>query len=382
MAILTAYFGKWGGQIISAPEKGDNSIMLIGTLFLCFAVYYVIFNKKLNIRIPEKKILVLLLAVQFLLIFFRTNQIESLRNFVSIFGTYFISVFLAVLLHQINIQKAIKYFAFSLTVILTISVFVHITFVGNFMLFSHDSFNRTGGLFFFGEFGVMSGLNAVFYLLLFNTIKNESKLIYLSFFLLMVLYVFSSDLRNGIFAILISIIFIYFINSIKSWKSFILFVTISLIVLLIYSYYSANSKGGEKDVTDDFNYRTIIWDASLIAIKKAPLVGFGNLENYFNNEPITNILKINDPHSSILALTIQSGLIVLIIFLIYYSKISFNVFKNKYKEYLIIPLFWFISTLTGGAFFNGTFQFPKIIFIVSMLGVLGHPTLLKKEIFK
>jgi hypothetical protein len=375
---IAFFYGDFGGQILaeSSGEKGYNA--LFQAALVIFAIVY-IYSYKIDMIFPYITILYSYFTLLFILSFFRNNIIEDLRLFTSIVLTQFIILFLSSLLHQLKFVDALYLLVVSFIIILWICAFVHLNSVGIISIAERNMYNRLGGLYFYGVTGIFSGLTALLSGIGFYIEKSFSrKILYGIFILNALIFTLGSDLRNAIFAIGICLVYLFYMLSKRSLYMKLIFGISIIVVSLLGSYFMANSESAG-NMDDDLGTRKLIWAWSFDGISKKPITGYGK-ENYFSSNTESMIVseQLSDPHSCLLNQAIRLGIPATLLFLYFYIKLS--IYNYKYDRIfrgilIVIPVYWFLSTLTGGTFFIGNGNYNSYIFGLSIFGILLHPQL-------
>jgi len=376
--IVAIYYGEWGGQILteSSSDKGSNAIFQL--LLSFFAVYYS-YLYKIKLRFPLKTIAYSYMVLIFFLSFTRHNISEDLRFFTSIVLTQIIILFISHLLHKESFAKSLFILVFYFIIILWICAFVHLNSVGIISFEERNSLNRLGGLYFYGVTGTIAGLTALLSGIGFYIERSKlKKTLYSIFAINGLLFTIASDLRNAMAASACCLILLLYQLSKRSLRMKMAFYSSIIVLLVIGTYYIQHSEA-VANTDDDLGTREMIWAWSLDGISRKPLTGYGK-ENYFATNVKSMIFqeKLSDPHSSLLNLMIMLGIPAALLFIFYYSKLTIYNYKNDrifQGVLIVIPLYWILSTITGGAFFIGYGYFGSYVFGLSIFGILLHPQL-------
>lgn len=383
---IAFFYGDFNGQILS-EQSNDKTISALFQLII--AVFSILYIDKfhLKIRIPNIHISFAYLFLLFILCFFRFNPFyEELRLFASILLTQIIILFLSSLLHEIEFPKALFLISTYFIVVLWICFFVHINSVGIISFTERSMYNRLGGLYFYGLTGVLSGLTAILSSIGFYIEKTIlKKLVYLIFAVTGLLFTLGADLRNAMAACGICLIYLFFKISKNNIKMKLQLIIFMVSILFLGIYYMQNSQAA-LNTNKDLDIRKMIWRVARQGISEQPLTGYGKF-NYFstNYQSFTISELLSDSHSSILNQMLVLGIPATIIFFIFYSKLVW--FYYKYDLFLkgiliVIPAYWLLSTITGGAFFIGSGNYSSYIFGLSIFGILMHPDLYLNKLNK
>lgn len=379
--LIAFYYGDFGGQIMSEStnEKGTNAIFQVSLAI--FALVYLRMSN-IQIKLPFKNIFFGYLILLFTLSFLRHNIIEELRLFVSIALTQFIILFLASLMHKLRFVDSLFLLVITFIVILWVCTFVHLNSVGIISFTERNMYNRLGGLYFYGLTGTLAGLTALLAGIGFFIEKSFYRKIFFALFVVNgLIFTFGSDLRNVLAACGICLLYLfYLLSKRKIYMKFIF--AISIISVFFMGYYYVNHSEAAGNTGNDLEVREMIWALSLDGISKKPITGYGK-ENYFatNAQSMLFLEQLSEPHSSILDLMIRFGIPATIFYFFFYSKLVIHNYKKDrvFKGVLIvIPLYWLLSTITGGSFFIGNGYFGSYIFGLSIFGIFLHPQLFFK----
>lgn len=241
---------------------------------------------------------------------------------------------------------------------------------------NHISFAVTGS--FDNPAGFAAVLSLLFPIGIFWCIKSnglEQRLVFFS----VGLFIFSiiiSGSRTGLLAFLISTISIFIIeyhllSKIKRLKYFKLTVFSNIILLVailsvLYIYRPVSANG-----------RFLIWSVSAEMIKDKPLIGFGHKgfqanymhyqAQYFKQNPGSKFVQLADnvthPFNEFIKLTVNHGIIGLLLCVLLISFIFWRIFKSIYPQKSIL-LGVFASFVTF-SFFSYPLQYTPIWLLLS-----------------
>lgn len=381
--LIAFYYGDFGGQILaeSAKEKGSNAFFQVSLAL--FAMFYIYFTKT-QIKLPHKKIFFSYLLLLFILSFFRHNIIEDLRLSISIILTQFIILFLSTLMHKLRFADSLFYLVLTFIIVLWVCLFVHINSVGIISFAERNMYNRLGGLYFYGLTGTLAGLTVLLSGIGFFIDKSSYRKMFFAICIVnSLLFTLGSDLRNVLAASCICLILLFYLFSKRERYMKFVFV-LALAGLILMGNYYLNHSEAASTTDSDLGVREMIWAWTYDGISKQPIIGYGKV-NYFATNLNSMIFQdeLSDPHSSILNLTLKFGIPATLLFLFYFAKLMIYNYKRDriFKgSLLVIPLYWFLSTITGGTFFIGNGYFGSYIFGLSMFGIFLHPQLFYKNI--
>jgi hypothetical protein len=387
-AVVVAYFGKWKGFTIEMtdPSLDNTNFLFLVIITGAWTTLALALRNKIYLRLPSKQIIVAFFITTFLICFFRDDVTMSLRNFASILLTYGFVFFMASLLRSIKIRKAVLVLSVCLFATLCISTIIHVTKIGPLRFFEHDDpFVRLGGLFYYGNVGLISG--ALGLLAIIGLYLKENKIAYKIFYIVSLpsalVWLGLSDSRSGLLGLVCACAFIVFLNrkKINRTGQIAIITGIVLIGAFYFLYYRPNTTGGSMDV-DAFSYRVGIWELSWQGILKSPIVGYGStsyLANTIDAQSYNSLLA--DAHSAILGLALQSGLVATGLFLIYFFRLTISsIFSSTEKIFSAIAVFWFVASFFWGDIFLGTAGFIQIVFGIFVLTFLTHPDLYEKNL--
>lgn len=387
LVALAAILGSWQGQYIAAlnfnPDK-NNSVLLIGATFVWVALA-IILKRDLRFNFPYKAIFFLLALDLLTICFFRDDIVKSVRNFFSIILTYGIIFFLSSLIQSIKFKRSI--FIVNLVILLVIiaSAYVHQTKVGPLMFFVHDDpLLRLGGLFNYGQIGLLAGFNIILSLLSLSWGKPSltEYFYHIAQMAAMVVVIALTDTRSALISAVIAASAIVYLQIKKSNRHLPVAISIGAVIFLSYFAYSTYvaKTTGELTLKESFEHRVGIWRISLDGIKQNPLAGFGSASYLAQSmEAASFNAGLSDPHSAMLGLALQSGVPAVLLFLILYVKISARALRGNFVAIAAIIIYWLISPFFWGDTYLQTIGFVQIIFGVSFIGILLHSDLYAKE---
>ncbi|WP_160166664.1 O-antigen ligase family protein [Arcticibacter svalbardensis] len=278
---------------------------------------------------------------------------------------------------SIQFKTVLKIMLVFFHVALFLSLIVHFKTGGTLSFGNHTMTGRLGGLFFFAVTAVLAGFASLisFYLVLINR-----RVIYIISLALCIAYLIYTDSRSVLLGVIVGCFIQYFFNlkiqKKKTTKTIVFFI----VFYVLYRIYSAYNLGGA-NVEDDLEFRTKIWSTALLGIYQEPYLGYGDSLYFLTN--MNYALKdfyeqLNDPHSSYLALILQSGLIAFfMLFYFLYRILKGMVLKPNIYNLFVISLFgfWLISGSTGGAFFNLNYSLLSVLFNFTLIALAFHPSL-------
>ena len=379
------YNGYYAESSIGRPIPID----ILGPLLILFNYLYLrverisltFVSKKTNFQIVFFFIMLLFITL------LRGNFFNSIRNLIAIYTTYFVLILVARISSKIEIKTYLNLLVdFIVFIVLPVNILIQFFIVGGFAFFpdrvSFD-FLRFGGGLYHAHNGMTLGfafLLQVFLLKNYN--NNHLYFIYIKLLVLLV-FIILTDCRSVWGAIIVCVVIINttsFKSSmlIKYLSGFFIFV---LILFMVSNYMSSVGTGAK--TTEDFEYRTEIWNISLDGIKESPLIGYG-VDGFFPQSIKAKTFNenLNDTHSSILALLLQFGIIVSsIFFYIYYTtgRFFYKYTKKKYKGLIFILVFWIFAPFFWGNIYNGTTSFIQWFFPFSVFSILLHDDIFSKK---
>lgn len=346
------------------------NIALAGLLFLLFPI-------KLKLNFPGVTVYAVLMIWLFVIHFIQQDYLISSKKFFTILVTQCLLVTMANYAWKIDFFKLIDLVLVNLAIVLAIAIYIHITKIGPIGIGTHVEEFRMGGIFSFGVAAVLGGLGFLlsFYQVLFHPSGKKITHILLACFFLYCLV--ASDLRTAIGACMaaISIQYILYLKS-KNKNIFPFLILASCLYGGYKLYVSLNAEGA--GVERDFEYRQLIWAISSHGIFKNPIVGYGNTSLYFkkNIEVINFNELLVDPHSSYLALMLQSGVIAFLLLFAFLFRVAwFNFFSSSYYTKALVSVFvyWMIVGSTGAFIYNLDYEVTAVFFIFSILAFCCHP---------
>ncbi|MCD4781122.1 MAG: O-antigen ligase family protein [Candidatus Omnitrophica bacterium] len=382
--LIAFNFGNWGKGMVIVAYPGSNGIFYLGITALELIVFLILL-KHLKINMPNKLIIFLILFNLFIISFLRPNIFLSLKNFIAIFFSFGIVLFSVSLLHSLELKKAFSIFTMTITTITFACVLLHLYRGGSTPLIhlNHNDFSsRLGGAFPAANTAMLCGMNMLLSLIG-ATISRTKKEKYTYFLLsaLMLLFVIFTDCRS----VLIPTILCAFLIIFPSYKNINwhiknilihLFLLINSLVLFYFINYKFNNDLTEK-LMNDFLYRLEIWKLAITGILKKPWIGYGN-ENFLKSDISTGLFErtIQDPHSAFLSLALHSGIVSLILFIIFYAVIIRNYWKYscaRPRLIINIAIFWCVVPAFWGHSYNFSGGIIQIVFPISIIGFLLHP---------
>lgn len=381
--MFTLSLGYFNGQSV-ADERRDLGNMLI-ICFTCFSMLLIVFQVGVKFNFRYSSVIYTLLLWLFVIAFFRKDLTSSVKNFMQILLTEALVIFAANLFWHIPFNKLINCLLILLQLLMMTCLFVQLTKIGPLSIGNHIPEARFGGLYFYGETGVIAGLGAILSSFkFFSSRKGWPKMVYLLSFLLFSFYTLASDMRTVLAAIAVGVLLQYLFNRRARRKTILPVLLLAALFAGLYAIYNANTKE-DADLQEGIEGREQIWKVSDQMIAEQPVFGYGNyaaeLNNFSNSVPefygdfMEN--ELSDPHSAFRSLILQSGFVSLFIFLIFIAKIFLHI--KRYGDYrralLSILFFWLICGFTGGTFFDHTYTVGALFFQLSILGILLHPDL-------
>lgn len=297
----------------------------------------------------------------FILIFFRIDFLKESRNFIQILLTYLLVFQVSIIMYSIGIVLLIKYFSNYFTFVLLLCFLVFLRNNGRIYFFEHDTNLRLGGLFFFGTTAIISGfcilINVILYSLKIERVFTLCKIV----FSLVIL--FATDTRMVIFITFICSLMIVF------WKHKKVILISALGLSVIYIVLDNLLKNDYiKNAETDLEFRSFIWDASILKIREQFWVGYG-VENPFKNINIANVDSLQDPHSAYISIFLRQGFFAAIsLFVFYYKKFISNI-----SIFSIFLIFFFLSVIVGTEIFLGGLTYLNFMFNITLFGLILHP---------
>ena len=352
---------------------GVNLILNIaaaGVLFFLFPV-------RLKLNFPGVTLYIILMVWLLMIHFMQPDYALSLKRFFTILMTQFLIVVLANYAWRMDYFKLVDMLLYYLAIVLALAIYVHVTKIGPIRIGTHIEEFRMGGLFSFGQAATLGGLGFLLavYQLMFNPASNKILYGLLTFFFLYCLV--ASDLRTAIGACMLAASVQYVLYLKSRNKNVIPFILMAACLYGGYKLYvSTNAEGA--GVERDFEYRQLIWKLARHGIYKRPIMGWGNSTVYFkgNIEVMNFNDMLMDPHSSYLALMLQSGVVACVLLLSFLLRMMWMCFTNSaYHTKALISLFayWMIVGSTGGFMYNLDYEITAVLFAFSILAICGHP---------
>lgn len=369
-------FGFFEGFLNSNASERIGGVYLVlniavaGLLFLLFPI-------KLKLNFPGINVYAILMIWLFAIHFIQQDYLISSKRFFTILMTQCLLITLANYAWKIDYFKLIDLLLYYLAIVLGIAIYIHVTKIGPIGIGTHIEEFRMGGIFSFGQAATLGGLGFLFsfYQVLFN--PSGKKILYILLTCFFLYCLIASDLRTAIGAcmVAVSVQYIFYLKS-KN-KSIFPFVILALCLYGGYKLYvSLNEEGA--GVERDFEYRQLIWAVSSHGIFKNPLLGYGNASVYFKQN--TEVMNFNellvDPHSSYLALMLQSGVISFILLFIFLFRVMlFNFLSTSFytKALVSLVIYWLIVGSTGGFMYDLDYEITAVFFMFSILTFCCHP---------
>ena len=385
IAALMANYGTWTGQILAEPVEDAgirNAVFLL--CVTAFEGLYVLLNKtRLRLHFRFRRLALIFLVNLFVIAFFRPDVLGSLRHSAAVTLSLGIIFFLSSLLHSQSFERSILIYVISLTIVLTVCMIVHVVFVGPLVMLEHGTSTRLGGLFFYGEFGVMAGATGIMAIIGMALSRNTNRRAYYSLTLLaMLLFQVWSDTRSAMLGFVICFLILIFLldpkhSRVIKWGLLVMVVSLGLLTYLYFTHVEAG-----QTATEDVDYRAVIWGLGLVGIAEAPLTGYGNF-NFFQQHDYLSIVvpSFSDAHSAILGHAITFGLTSLALFLSIFYLIVRDVWKaadRRYRLLVSLGMYWFIAPFFWGVVYKISGGFIQIVFGVTVIGLLAHPGLFKR----
>ena len=203
-------------------------------------------------------------------------------------------------------------------------------------------------------------------------------MVYIPLSIFFVYCLIACDLRTaiGAVAIALSVQYLFFLQSRK--KSIFPFLILVSVLYGSYKIYVKLNESGNL-VSSDLAYRELIWQISIPGIVKRPITGYGAVANFYKNNP--RVLAFHeflvDPHSSYLALMLQSGVVTFILLMVYLFQVArFNFLSAAYHTKALISIFafWLIVGSTGGYMYDLDYDITSVVFLFSVLAFCCHPS--------
>jgi O-antigen ligase len=322
-----------------------------------------------------KKELYFFLFIVILTSVLRENLGDSLRNAAAILLTYGIVIILSIIMHSIPFKLVIKTLVVTLISFIPFMIYTHVSNVGPLVVLPDRSANnnyRLGGIFYYAHTAMLLGVLAL--LSLSYAIEERRKKYFLIYTISLVLIAYT-DTRSVWLASAAITGYIFYNSFFKKRINPVIILFIALPFYILYHYLS--SADNSQVASEDLNFRSQIWAYAMIGIFKNPFFGYGS-ESFLAKDAVASSLidGLSDPHSSFLAITLQSGLLGLIAFIILYTKIFYHFKKfshSSFKNYYSLFIFWIIAPFFWGYIYNGTAGFITTFFPITIIGILCHP---------
>lgn len=387
LGLLLVQFGRWEGQANrteSTGEGGDNTTFLLLYVPALLATLYVS-NRWGYWKVfrPVRKPLGLFLITIVGVGLFRGDFVSAARNMASIMLTYSIVLGLAAMSFSIPFRRAVDVFIFFIAgVFLPLTVYVHLTTVGPLVLFPDrmESNNlRLGGLVYYAHTAMLLGIGGLF--ALYQLLRSRTfgtRLYYGLLFVALNVFLLFTDCRSlwGGVAFAYGVLVLQSLPKAKRWP---LVGAMAVVILLLYSGAFSVKQASQYQTGDDFTFRMVIWGLSLEGISQRPLTGYGT-ENYFssNQKAMDFDQRLSDPHSALLSLALQSGLLVVFLFIrLYYQTVRqyTRYTTGPTKPLVAVAWFWLFAPFFWGLVYNGAAGFVQILFPLTYFVSLLHPEL-------
>ncbi len=346
------------------------NIAAAGVLFFLFPI-------KLKVNFPGITVYAILMTWLMIIHFLQPDYLISSKRFFSIVLTQFLLIVLANYAWKVDFFKLVDLLLYYLGIVLSIAIYVHVTKIGPIGIGTHVEEFRMGGLFSFGQAATLGGIGFLFsvYQIFFNPVSK--KLQYFLFAAFFLYCLIASDLRTAIGAVMVAISIQYILYLKSRKKSVLPFILLATCLYGGYKLYvSMNEEGA--GVERDFEYRQLIWQVSSHGIIKKPILGYGNANVYFKgNTEVQNFNEmLMDPHSSYLALMLQSGVVAFaLLFLFMFRVMWFCIMSSSYFTKALVSLFvyWMIVGSTGGFMYDLDYEITAVFFMFTILAFCGHP---------
>ena len=368
------YFEGWMNADATSRQYGNYLILNL----MAASVLIVLFPAKIKYSFPGVKVFTLMMVWLIIIHFFQQEYFASLKRLSNILLTQVLLVVLANYAWKINLFKLIELFIYYIVVLMMLVIYVQLTKVGPIGIGTHLEEFRLGGIFTFGQAATLAGTGLMLsaYQILYN--PAAKKIVYIPLSLFFVYCLIACDLRTaiGAVAVALSIQYLFYLQSKK--KSIFPFL---IMVSVLYGGYKIYLKLNESGtlVSSDLAYRELIWQLSIPGIVKQPVTGYGAVTNFYKGNP--KILAFHeflvDPHSSYLALMLQSGVITFLLLMTYLFQVArFNFRSVSYHTKALVSIFafWLIVGSTGGYMYDLDYDITSVFFLFSVLAFCCHPS--------
>ena len=371
LLLIPSLPGRLGGL-----QTENHSISLI---ILCTLAFFALLHlNHLRLFFPNRNTLISMLFTIFIISFFRSDVLQSIRHTVGVLLSIIIILFLTTLLHSIPIKTAFLLFACNLTLLVTISALVHLLTIGNMTFFDHNTLTRVSGLFFFADNAMMTSLSILISIMLF--LFSKKKILLLNIVICSIL-LSSTDTRSVMLALVSAISYVFAFSKFRGYLKHLLIVITLLTIASSYIFLHYGKT--EVENYEKLRVRELIWNSAIAGVIKKPITGYGNKENPFQTS-ITKKLsdKLTDAHNAHLMYMLTFGIPVWTLFILFYVNTVYCGVKDFRPEFQIlhsIAIFWVITSWFWGRVFLSGGSVPQIIFMVSLLGIVSHPEAYKNS---
>jgi O-antigen ligase len=381
-AVITFHFGFFDNQSTSAVKKNYGTLLIYGNIILFILGIYLKLKLAFNFRYIT--LIYILLIWLFICMFLRDDMQISVNNYTNILLTQLFIIQLANIVWRIPFMKLLVWTLLFLHLILFACLCVHVMYVGKIVFGTHIPADRMGGLFFYGITGDLAGFAIVISLfLLYKTRYFFKRALYVLGCFLLIYYMLAADMRIALLAVSVAFVVQYVFDRLAQNKSILPIVFVSIICFIGFQLYVTYNAGGS-NIDSDIDTREFIWGLALISIGKQTLIGYGDygpvMRQLGESDRSVLLTNLHDPHSSYFSLILQSGIIAFIIFAILNVKVIKDV-KNLsvgYKGVISFLAYWLICGVTGGNFFDFTYNIANVFFEFTLFGLILHPEIQKK----
>ncbi|MBE7170895.1 MAG: O-antigen ligase family protein [Williamsia sp.] len=367
-------FGFFEGYANQEGVRQLGNYLVVNLVLASMLV--VLFPTKIKLSFPGVRIYVLIMLWLILIHVYQQDYFTSVKKLSNILLTQVLMIIMANYAWKINLFKLMELFIYYIAIVMVLVIYTHLTKIGPIGIGTHLEEFRLGGLFTFGQAAAVAGIGLLLsaHQLLFNPAAKKSVYIALSLFFTYCLI--ACDLRTGIgaVAIAISVQYLYYLTSQN--KSIFPFLIMMGVAYAGYKLYISLNESGTL-VSSDLAYRQLIWSYSIPGIAKRPIVGYGTVPAFFTNNPKTLAFNavLADPHSSYLSLMLQSGVVTLILLILFVARVvRFNMASKSFhtKAFVSIVVYWAIIGSTGGNMFSLDYDITSVFFMFSILAFCCH----------
>lgn len=370
-------FGYLEGWLnADATSRQYGNYLMVNLAAAC--VLILLYPFKLKYSFPGVKVFTLLIVWLIIIHFFQPDYFASLKRLVNILLTQVLLVVLANYAWKIDLFKLVELFIYYVAILMVVVIYVHLTKIGPIGIGTHLEEFRLGGAFTFGQAATLAGTGLLLcaYQILYN--PAAKKILFGTLALFFVYCLIACDLRTAIGAVAVALCiqYLFYLRS-KKKNIFPFLILISAVYGAYKLYVSLNESGNL--VSSDLAYREIIWNLSIPGIARRPITGYGSVIGFYKNNP--RILSFHeflvDPHSSYLAIMLQSGVVTFVLLMIYLFQVArFNILSASYHTKALVSVFafWLLVGSTGGYMYDLDYDITSVVFLFSVLAFCCHPS--------